>query len=228
MTTGTTSAKPGSWTFETLRVHIDRGVVFVEINAGRRQADPAADAAGPALHLVVDGGEVGQDSLGVIAERCPAGVICTRCLSRSNNVRPSCRSSLRMPPRRPGSSRRSGRCSRSPRSRSSARRLRRRHVRTCSRLVRASRHRGAAALLRAESETEGPAAPRGCGGHLPAQPAAATSANRSRFQPPGEPTASRIPSHPWPWRSRLRCSSSTWVASGPSAVNRTSTSLVFS
>src|SRR4051794_9239818 len=36
-----------------------------------------------------------------------------------------------------------------------------------------------------------------------------------------------MPSHPSPWRSRWRCSSSTRVRDGPSAVKRTSISLVF-
>ena len=45
-------------------------------------------------------------------------------------------------------------------------------------------------------------------------------------QPPSAPTPSRMPSQPSPWRSRLRCSSSTRVRSGVSAMKRTSTSLV--
>jgi hypothetical protein len=35
VTTATSSAACGSWRFETLRVHIDRGVVFVDIDARR-------------------------------------------------------------------------------------------------------------------------------------------------------------------------------------------------
>jgi hypothetical protein len=46
---------------------------------------------------------------------------------------------------------------------------------------------------------------------------------RPTAQPSGEPTASRIPSQPSPWRSRFRCSSSTRVRWRPSATNRTST-----
>jgi enoyl-CoA hydratase/carnithine racemase len=43
VTTGGASATPGPWTFETLRVHIDRGVVFVEIAA------PPMNLLGPEL-----------------------------------------------------------------------------------------------------------------------------------------------------------------------------------
>jgi len=47
-------------------------------------------------------------------------------------------------------------------------------------------------------------------------------------QPPSPATASRVCSQPSPWRSRLRCSSSTRVRPCASATNRTSTSLVLS
>ena len=58
----------------------------------------------------------------------------------------------------------------------------------------------------------------------------ATSANRRRYigQPPSLSTPSRTASQPSPCRSSSRCSSSTRVRSGVSAMNRTSTSLVFS
>ncbi len=48
---------------------------------------------------------------------------------------------------------------------------------------------------------------------------------RPLSHPPGDATASRICSQPFPWRSRLRCSSSTRVRLGPSGTKRTSTSL---
>jgi hypothetical protein len=57
--------------------------------------------------------------------------------------------------------------------------------------------------------------------------AAAANASSTPFHPSAEPTASRIASQPSPWRSRCRCSSSTRGRSDPSAVKRTSNSLVF-
>jgi Major Facilitator Superfamily len=52
--------------------------------------------------------------------------------------------------------------------------------------------------MRRERHRARPPRRTGTAGRVPAQPAAATSANRSRLQPSGEPTASRTVSQPWP------------------------------